>query len=130
VLNLLVELQDRLGLSYVFISHDLSVVQYLCDTVSVMYLGRVVESAAAAEIFRAPRHPYTQALLAAVPSPDPSHVAIEQAPLEGDVPSSSRPPAGCAFHTRCPRVVARCRVERPLLRDTDGSDHLAACHLL
>ena len=129
VLNLLVELQQRLRLSYVFISHDLSVVQYLCDTVLVMYLGRVVEAAPAAELFATPLHPYTQSLLDAVPNPDPRHARPEQV-LEGDVPSPSKPPPGCAFHPRCPRAVDRCLVEKPLLQTVAGPSHLAACHLL
>jgi peptide/nickel transport system ATP-binding protein len=129
VLNLLVELQRQLRLSYVFISHDLSVVQYLCDTVLVMYLGRVVEAAPAAELFAAPRHPYTQSLLDAAPSPDPRRKRPEFV-LQGDVPSPSRPPSGCAFHPRCPLAVDRCRVETPLLKPLETASHQAACHLL
>jgi oligopeptide transport system ATP-binding protein len=130
VLNLLVDLQERLDLSYVFISHDLSIVEYLCDTVAVMYLGRVVESAPAAELFASPRHPYTQALLAAVPNPDPRRERPGR-PLEGDVPGLLNAPGGCTFNTRCPRVEARCRDTVPELRviDTEGL-HLGACHLL
>jgi len=130
VLNLLVELRQRLNLSYVFISHDLSIVEYLCDTVAVMYLGRVVESAPAAELFASPRHPYTQALLAAVPNPDPRRERPGR-PLEGDVPGLLNAPRGCTFNTRCPRVEARCRENVPELRviDTEGP-HLGACHLL
>ena len=129
VLNLLVELQQRLRLSYIFISHDLSVVQYLCDTVLVMYLGRVVETAPAAELFATPLHPYTQSLLDAVPNPDPRHARPEHV-LEGDVPSPSKPPSGCAFHPRCPRAVDRCRVETPPLKVVASPGHRAACHLL
>jgi oligopeptide/dipeptide ABC transporter ATP-binding protein len=130
VLNLLVELQERLRLSYVFISHDLSIVEYLCDTVAVMYLGGVVEAAPAAALFASPRHPYTQALLAAVPNPDPRRERPGR-PLEGDVPGLLDAPTGCAFSTRCPRVQARCRETVPELRviDTAGL-HRAACHLL
>jgi oligopeptide transport system ATP-binding protein len=130
VLNLLVELQERLRLSYVFISHDLSIVEYLCDTVAVMYLGRVVETAPAAVLFATPRHPYTQALLAAVPNPDPRRERPGR-PLEGDVPGLLDAPRGCAFSTRCPRVEPRCREAEPELRviDTAGL-HRAACHLL
>ena len=130
VLNLLVELQERLRLSYVFISHDLSIVEYLCDTVAVMYLGRVVETAPAAVLFAAPRHPYTQALLAAVPNPDPRRERPGR-PLEGDVPGLLDAPRGCAFSTRCPRVEPRCHEAEPELRviDTAGL-HRAACHLL
>jgi len=130
VLNLLVDLQQRFGLAYVFISHDLSIVEYLCDSVAVMYLGRVVETAPAAVLFAAPRHPYTQALLAAVPDPVPRHERTTR-PLEGDVPSPLEAPGGCAFHPRCPLAQARCRESVPALRiiDTAGLQR-AACHLL
>jgi len=136
VLQLLVALQAQLALSYVFVSHDLSVVQYLCDKVAVMYLGRIVETAPAARLFAQPQHPYTQSLLAAVPSPDPRQ-RRSQAPLQGDVPSPSKPPPGCAFHTRCPRAQPRCREEMPLLRSLSVGPasapplaHQAACHFV
>jgi oligopeptide/dipeptide ABC transporter ATP-binding protein len=131
VLNLLVALQRRLKLAYLFVSHDLSVVQFLCDRVAVMYLGRVVETAPAAELFARPQHPYTQSLLAAAPAIDPRRRRT-QAPLQGDVPSPSKPPPGCPFHTRCPRAEARCRSEVPVLRPLAGPQpgHRAACHLI
>jgi oligopeptide/dipeptide ABC transporter ATP-binding protein len=126
VLNLLVQLQQQFALSYLFVSHDLSVVQYLSDRVAVMYLGRVVESAPTAELFAKPQHPYTQSLLAAAPPIDPRQRRV-QPPLQGDVPSPSRPPPGCAFHTRCPHAEARCKVDVPLLQ---GGAHRVACHLV
>jgi len=130
VLNLLAGLQERLGLGYVFISHDLAVVEWLCDRVAVMYLGRVVESAPAAALFASPRHPYTQALLAAIPDPVPRRDRANR-PLEGDVPSPLHRPAGCAFHTRCPLAQPRCRESEPELRRVgETGAHVAACHLL
>jgi oligopeptide/dipeptide ABC transporter ATP-binding protein len=134
VLNLLVDLQERLNLSYVFISHDLSIVEYLCDSVAVMYLGRVVESAPAAALFASPRHPYTQALLESVPNPVPNPDPRRERPgrpLEGDVPGLLDAPKGCAFHTRCPIAEPRCREAVPELRVIDTARlHRAACHLL
>ncbi len=130
MLNLLVDLQERLNLGYVFISHDLSIVEYLSDSVAVMYLGRVVESAPAAELFASPRHPYTQALLAAVPNPVPHRVRASR-PLEGDVPGLLGAPSGCAFHPRCPLAEPHCRESVPALRPIDTTRlHLGACHLL
>ena len=128
VLNLLVDLQNRLDLTYIFISHDLTVVKYISDRVAVMYLGRLVEIASSDDIYREPRHPYTRALLSSVPLPNPRRRAQGQ-PLEGDVPSPSDPPTGCAFHTRCPYVQDRCRQERPSMRPVTGNhQHQAACH--
>jgi oligopeptide/dipeptide ABC transporter ATP-binding protein len=129
VINLLVELQVELGLTYVFIAHDLAVVRHISSEIAVMYLGRIVERAPAAALFRQPQHPYTEALLSAVAVPDP--VAERQRKrivLTGDVPSPLAPPPGCHFHTRCPRVIDRCRVEAPELTER-SSGHLAACHL-
>jgi len=128
VVNLLEELQDRLGLTYLFISHDLSMVRHIADRVAVMYLGRIVEIGPRDALYDAPAHPYTQALLSAVPEPDPDR-GDDRIVLTGDVPSPARPPAGCAFVTRCPRAFDRCRVERPVLQNVAGG-HLAACHLL
>jgi oligopeptide transport system ATP-binding protein len=126
VVNLLKDLQGRLGLSYLFIAHDLAVVKHMADRVAVMYLGQIVELARKDELFRDPRHPYTRTLLAAIPRPDPHRDTHRQIP-GGDVPSPMNPPPGCRFHTRCPFVIDRCRVETPALtRWSDG--HLTACH--
>jgi peptide/nickel transport system ATP-binding protein len=114
ILNLLRDLQAELGLTYLFITHDLGVVRYLADRVAVMYVGQIVEEAPSEQLFRAPAHPYTQALLAAVPSLDPARRGVEVRAL-GDVPSPASPPAGCRFHTRCPAVFERCRREPPAL---------------
>jgi peptide/nickel transport system ATP-binding protein len=125
-LNLLEDLQAELDLTYLFISHDLSVVQHICDRVVVMYVGKVVESAETDELYFNPRHPYTEALLSAVPRPDPSAVS-SRIVLEGEVADPANPPPGCPFHTRCRYAQERCRVEVPPLRDIGGG-HLAACH--
>jgi peptide/nickel transport system ATP-binding protein len=119
ILNLLRELQDDLGLAYLFITHDLGVVRYLADQVAVMYLGEIVEQGGTARIFEDPRHPYTRGLLAAVPSVDPRRRRAEARVL-GDVPSPAHPPAGCRFHTRCPEVFDRCRREAPQLYAVEG----------
>ena len=125
ILNLLSDLQRRLALTYVFISHDLSVVKHIADRVAVMYLGRIVETAPAAELFANPRHPYTRALLSAIPLPQRRAHRPRQL-LEGDVPSALSPPAGCHLHPRCSYAVERCRSERPQLIDQDR--HATACH--
>jgi len=124
ILNLLVEMKTELSLSYLFISHDLSVVRYFADRVLVMYLGRIVESAPTSELWKGAKHPYTQALLAAVPDPSRRKQA---APISGDLPSPHNPPAGCRFHTRCPLATDICRSADPAFRQF-GSGHAAACH--
>jgi oligopeptide/dipeptide ABC transporter ATP-binding protein len=126
VLNLLRELQQRLGLAYIFISHDLSVVRYVADRVAVMYLGRIVETAATQELFASPRHPYSRALLSAIPVPAPRARRDRQI-LPGDVPSPINPPSGCHLHLRCPHVVSRCKIERPALV-AEADAHATACH--
>ncbi len=126
ILNLLKELQNELGLTYLFISHDLSVVAHICDFVSVMYLGRLVETAPTRKLFSAPRHPYTKALMSAIPSLDPDNKASAQK-LEGEIPSPTNPPPGCKFHTRCPHVADICKKDEPKLQDT-GENHNVACH--
>ena len=128
VLNLLADLQARRHLTYLFIAHDLAVVRHIADDVAVMYLGKIVERAPAAEIYALPRHPYTRALLSAVPEPDP-HASKQRIVLPGDIPSPAHPPSGCPFHPRCPHPLKseRCRTEVPALREiTPG--HFAACH--
>jgi oligopeptide/dipeptide ABC transporter ATP-binding protein len=128
IINLLAELQRDLGLTYLFISHDLSLVQYISDRIAVMYLGQIVELASSEAIFRAPQHPYTQALLAATPLPDPDS-GRRRIILEGSIPSPAHPPSGCRFHTRCPQVMDLCRDTAPLVYAT-GDGQWARCHLL
>ncbi len=129
IVNLLEDLQEKFGLTYLFISHDLSMVRHLATRVAVMYLGRLAEIGPSDEIYRAPLHPYTEALISAVPSPDPETEARRQRIiLQGDVPSPANPPSGCVFHTRCPKVFDRCRVEVPELLDQGGGRQVA-CHL-
>ena len=127
IVNLLQDLQQELGLALLFISHDLAIVEHMTHRVAVMYLGKIVEVAPKRQIFAAPRHPYTQALLSAVPVPEPG-AARKRIILKGDVPSPINPPKGCRFHTCCPYVFDRCRSEEPALRLTEAG-HLAACHL-
>ncbi len=128
VVNLLRGLQAERGLSYLFISHDLSVVAHLAHRVAVMYLGRIVELAPRAEIWTRPLHPYTRALIAAVPNPDPDAAAAPHMILQGDLPSPIDPPGGCAFHTRCPAATALCRRERPPLAPAGTTLRLVSCH--
>ncbi len=128
ILNLLMDIQKEMGLSYLFIAHDLSVVEHISDRVAVMYLGRMAEVAKSEALYENPLHPYTRALLSAVPVPDPTR-KHERILLEGDVPTPINPPPGCTFHTRCWLAEDRCRREVPALRDL-GQDHLVACHLV
>lgn len=128
IINLMLDLQKEFGLTYLFIAHDLGVVKHVADRVAVMYLGRIVEIADKRALYASPQHPYSQALIAAVPIPRPSaHQAL--APLKGEIPSPSNPPSGCHFHTRCPHTHELCRVEAPALRQI-APGHCVACHLL
>jgi oligopeptide/dipeptide ABC transporter ATP-binding protein len=128
IVNLLMDLQAEMGLAYLFVAHDLSVVRHIADRVAVMYLGRVVETAPKRVLFAAPKHPYTKALLAAVPVPNPRG-AMPPVPLVGEIPSPLDPPSGCHFRTRCPRAIARCAEETPPLREVEAN-HRVACHLV
>jgi oligopeptide/dipeptide ABC transporter ATP-binding protein len=128
IINLLMDLQDEFKLSYLFVAHDLAVVEHLSHRVAVMYLGRIVELADKTSLFDMPLHPYTQALLSAVPFPKYSARGRKRVILKGDVPSPINPPSGCHFHTRCPYAIARCREEAPVLREL-ATGHFAACHL-
>jgi peptide/nickel transport system ATP-binding protein/oligopeptide transport system ATP-binding protein len=128
IINLLMDLQEEYKLSYLLVAHDLAVVQHISHRVAVMYLGRIVEMTARKRLFEMPLHPYSEALLSAVPIPKASARKRERVILKGDVPSPINPPAGCHFHTRCPYVHARCRAEPPTLREIVPG-HWAACHL-
>ena len=127
IINLLIDLQDEFKLSYIIISHDLAVVEYICDRIAVMYLGKIVEMSSYRDIYISPRHPYTQALLSAVPVPD-LNAKSDRVILGGDVPSPINPPSGCRFHPRCPKSMDICPQEEPQLKDL-GEDHWVACHL-
>ena len=127
IINLLQDLQRELGLALLFVSHDLAVVEHMTHRVAVMYLGKIVELGPKRGIFSAPKHPYTMALLSAVPISTPG-ARGRRIVLKGDVPSTVDPPRGCRFHTRCPHAFERCRSEEPALRSID-TNHLAACHL-
>jgi len=129
VLNLLLDLKDELALTYVFISHDLNVVRFISDRVIVMYLGEVVESGPVETLWADARHPYTRALLAAMPSLDPTR-RTEEAPISGDPPNPIDPPSGCRFHTRCPFAEAVCSARSPALIPTGNDGHTAACHMV
>ena len=128
IINLLKELQDEFGYTYIFISHDLSVVKHICDRIGVMYLGKMVESADDITLFANPLHPYTQALFSAIPVADPTYDK-EQIILEGDIPSPVNPPSGCNFHTRCPKAMPICSQREPMYQEYEPG-HFAACLLL
>lgn len=127
VVNLMKDLQQKLGLTYLFISHDLRIVKHICDRISVMYLGALVEIADKADLYTNPLHPYTQALLSAIPTTNPN-AKRQRIILEGDVPSPMNPPSGCRFHTRCPEAQEICKLKAPELRDL-GTNHMVACHM-
>ena len=126
ILNLLLELQERLGLTYLFVAHDLSVVKHICDRVAVMYVGRVVETAETQQLFESPKHPYTEALLSAVPQPDPT-LRSQRIILEGEVADPANPPSGCYFHPRCRYAVDLCREQTPELEEVEPG-HAVSCH--
>jgi oligopeptide/dipeptide ABC transporter ATP-binding protein len=127
ILNLMVDLKQAFELTYLFIAHNLSVVEYISDRVAVMYLGQIVETAPAKALYQRPLHPYTQALFSAITIPDPDANRQDRVLLEGDLPSPANPPTGCRFHTRCPYVVDVCREQAPVLQP-QAPDHMAACH--
>ncbi len=127
IINLLKDLQEKMNLTYLFISHDLSVVEHVSDTIGVMYLGGLVETGNTADIFKEPLHPYTKALFSAIPMPDPD-VKINRIILEGDIPSPANPPSGCKFHTRCKECMGICKEQEPAAKDM-GNGHVVKCHL-
>ncbi|NRA21314.1 MAG: ABC transporter ATP-binding protein, partial [Oceanospirillaceae bacterium] len=131
VLQLLLDLREQRNLTYLFITHDLSVTEYICDRIAVMYLGKIVEIGPAEQLYSNTLHPYTQALLSAIPVADLDK-KTERIVLQGDVPSPINPPSGCAFHPRCPRAVERCAKEAPTLKPSlhHGADHQVSCHLV
>jgi peptide/nickel transport system ATP-binding protein len=126
ILNLMLDLQKRLNLTYLFVAHNLSVVKHICDRVAVMYVGKIVEMTSTEELYRRPRHPYTAALMAAVPVADP-RVKSGNVELKGEVPSPAKPPSGCYFHPRCEHVIDQCRAETPVFREITPN-HFVACH--
>ena len=131
ILNLLLDLQQQMGLAYLFIAHDLAVVKHISDRIAIMYLGQLMEIGGADEVYANPRHPYTRALIAAIPEVDPGRRGRAKQLLQGDVPSPIDPPPGCVFHTRCPLAQEQCRKEAPELRDVivrEGVPHKVACH--
>jgi oligopeptide transport system ATP-binding protein len=129
VVSLFMDLQERLGLTYIFIAHDLAVVRHISDRIAVMYLGRIIEVAGRDDLYKRPLHPYTEALLAAVPEADPEVEARRpRAIIKGEVPSALRPPSGCRFHPRCPKAMQQCRTVEPILSNV-GADLSVACHL-
>ncbi len=128
VLNELRDLQQDMGLTYLFITHDLSVVKHISDRIAIMYLGKIVEITSKSSMFSNPLHPYTKALMSAIPLPDPT-IRVNRVPLHGDIPSPIDPPSGCRFHTRCPYAMERCSQEEPVLREIE-SDHEVACFLM
>jgi oligopeptide transport system ATP-binding protein len=128
ILNLLHDLQQEFKLTYIFISHDLSVVKHISDRVAVMYLGKIVEIAHKSQLYKSPQHPYTKALLSSVPVPNPT-AKRDRILLEGDLPSPSNPPSGCSFHPRCPYAAQNCKSVAPILEEKK-QDHLVSCHLV
>ena len=127
IINLLKQLQEDRGLTYLFISHDLSVVEHISDTIGVMYLGNLVETGNTEDIFANPLHPYTKALFSAIPMPDPD-IKKDRILLQGDIPSPANPPKGCKFHTRCSQCMAKCKEVTPMPKDM-GNGHVVCCHL-